>query len=253
MRRALLLLLLILPLTACGGSDVTSFDPLAQAADKTTNVAGAHFQMSGRVATHGQTLAFSGPGEIADHGKTLHMRMSMPASILGLSGGGSSQFEVVSSGGYFYLRGKVFDQLAHGKWVRLKDTDPNFELGQNDPSQMLQYLRATSNVEEKGKATVRGVETTHYKARIQVDKVADRLSAEAARALKQMSETLHAKEIPIDVWVDANGLVRRVKMNWHPSGAALIVSLDLFDFGDVNVVVPAISETTDLSAMLGGG
>jgi len=252
-RRALALLLMVLPLAACGGSQVTSLEPLAQAADKTTNVAGAHFQMTGRIATHGQTLAFSGPGEIADHGKTLHMRMSMPASILGLSDSGTSQFEVVSSGGYFYLRGKVFDQFAHGKWVRVKDTDPNFQLGQNDPSQMLQYLRATSNVEEKGKATVRGFETTHYAARIQVDKVADRLSPEAAHALKQMSETLHAKEIPLDVWVDANGLVRRMKMNWHPSGAALIVSLDLFDFGDVSVAVPAASETTDLSAMLGGG
>jgi hypothetical protein len=254
-RRALALLLLVLPLAACGGGDVTSLDPIAQAANKTTNAAGAHFQMTARIAAQGQRLEFGGPGEIGDHGRKLHMRLSMPASVLGMKGSsGNATFEAVSSGGYFYLRGGPFDQLAHGKWVRIKDTDPNFNLGQNDPSQMLQYLRATSNIDEQGKETVRGVSTTHYSARIQIDKVAGRVSADAARALRQMSKTLGTDEIPMDAWVDGDGLIRRIKMDWHPpNGGSFVVSLDLFDFGDVNVEVPAKSDTTDLSTMLGGG
>ena len=255
MRRALALLLLVLPLAACGGaSDVTSLDPVAQAADKTTNVAGAHFQMSGRITAPGEsTLAFSGPGEIADHGRILHMHMAVPQALLGLKGSGSSEFEVVASGDSFFLRGGIFDQFAHGKWVLVKDNDPNFNLGQSDPAHMLQYLRATSNVTEVGKDTVRGVSTTRYSARLQIDKVADRVSADAARALTQMTKTLGTKEIPMDVWVDADGLVRRVKLDWHPKDASFLMTLDLFDFGDVHVDVPSKSDAVDYSNLLGGG
>ena len=254
LRRAAALLLLILPLAACGGtSEVTSLDPVAQAADKTTNVAGAHFQMNARIGDKNDTIAFSGPGEIADHGKQLHMHLNLPASVLGAGGKGNAQFELVSSDNTYYLRGGPFERLAPGKWVKVKSNDPSFNLGQNDPSQMLRYLRATANVDEVGKDTVRGVETTHYSAQLQLDKVAGRVSPDAARALKQATKTLGTKEIPMDVWVDSDGLVRRVKMDWHPHAGSFVMSLDLFDFGDVNVSVPASSDTVDLSNMLGGG
>lgn len=254
MRRALALLLLALPLAACGGtSDVTSLDPVAQAAAKTTNVAGAHFQMSARIGDKTESIAFSGPGEIADHGKKIHIQVSLPASVLGTGDKGKAQFELVSSNDAYYLRGGPFEQLAPGKWVKVNSTDPSFNLGQNDPSQMLQYLRATGNVKKVGAETVRGVDTTRYAARLQLDKVADRVSPEAARALKQATKTLGTKEIPMDVWIGGDGLVRRVKMNWHPRGATFVMSLDLFDFGDVTIDAPKDSDTVDLSNMLGGG
>jgi hypothetical protein len=254
-RRALALLLLVLPLAACGGtSDVTSLDPIAQAASKTTNVAGAHFQMNGRITAPGEsTFAFSGPGEIADHGRVLHMKMAMPQALLGLKGNGNSEFEVVAAGDSYFLRGAVFDQFAHGKWILVKSNDSNFDLGQSDPARMLQYLRATSDVTDVGKDTVRGVSTTHYSARLQIDKVADRVSADAARALRQMTKTLGTKEIPMDVWVDADGLVRRVKLDWHPKDASFLMTLDLFDFGDVHIDVPSKSNAVDFSNLLGGG
>jgi hypothetical protein len=254
-RRALAVALLALPLAACGGSDVTSLDAVAQAADKTTDVAGAHFVMSARIAAEGETVEFSGPGEIGNHGRELHMRLSLPAEILGMSGGGSGDvtIEAVSAGKFFYLRGGPFDQLAGGKWVRIKDNDPSFNLGQNDPSKMLEYLRATSDVDEKGEETIRGAHTTHYEARLQLDRVADRVSPEAAQALEQVTKTLKTKEIPLDVWVDDDGLVRRLTMDWHPAGGVFSMSLDLFDFGDVDLDVPTASETIDLSKLMGGG
>ena len=256
MRRAVALLLLVLPLAACGGSDVTSLDPIAQAASKTRNTAGGHFEVNARLAVQGQNIAFGGPGEIADHGRKMHMQLTMPMAALGVSGtsSASATFEAVSAGGFFYLRGGPFERIAPGKWLRVKNTSKNFNLGQNDPAQMLEYLRATSNVEEQGSDTVRGVATTRYTAKIQIDKVAKRVSADAARALRQLSESLGAKEIPMDVWVGDDNLVRRIRMDWHPpNGGSFVVTMDLFDFGDVDVDVPSKSETTDLSTMLGGG
>jgi len=255
-RRALALLLLALPLAACGGSDVTSLDPIAQAASKTRTAGGAHFQMDARLAIQGQNVAFGGPGEIGGDGRSMRMHLTMPMAALGVTGGsnGSATFDVVASGESFYLRGGPFERIAPGKWVRVKNTNKNFSLGQNDPTQVLEYLRATSEVEEQGTDTVRGVSTTHYTARIQIDKIADRVTADTARALRQLSKTLGTNEIPMDVWVDDGGLVRRVKMDWSTNTTgSFVITMDIFDYGDVTIDVPAESETTDLSTMLGGG
>lgn len=254
LRRALALLLLVLPLVACGG-DATSLDPVAQAAEKTRDVAGARFVMTATITEGGETLRFSGPGEIADHGRTLHMRMSMPAAILGMKGlsGKDVTFDVVGRGKWFYFRGGPFSELAGGKWVRMRDDDPSFDIGQNDPSKMLQFLRATSKVEERGSERIRGVETTHYDARIQLDKVAERVSPDAERALRRAVEGGGIKELPIEVWIGDDGLVRRLTMDWHPRGSSIVTQIDLFDFGDVHIAVPDANDAVDLSKLLGGG
>jgi hypothetical protein len=255
MKRIVILLVGALLVAGCGGGDTLSLDPLAEAATKTRDVPGAHFVMSGRIEAGGEVVEFRGPGEVADHGRKMHMRMTMPAEILGMKGldDGDTTFDAVSAGEYFYFRGGPFTVLAPGKWVRVKDDQPGFELGQNDPAQMLEYLRATSEVEELGAATVRGVETTHYEARIQLDKVAERVSPEAAKALEQMTEGAGIKEIPVEVWVDDESLVRRLKMDWHPQGTSFTFDMEMFDFGDVEIDVPKPSEVVDMAKLLGGG
>ena len=254
MRRAVVLLLLALPLTACGG-DVTSIDPVAQAASKTKDIGGAHFVLSARVAAEGQTVEYAGPGEIADHGKKFRMRMTLPAAILGMKGlaGKSVTFEAIGADKTFYFRGGPFKQFAGKKWVAMGDDDATFDLGQNDPSTMLEYLRAVSDVEEKGTATVRGVPTTHYEARIQLDKVADKVSPGAARALKQAAARLGTDVLPIEAWVSDDGLVRKLSMNWHPQRGSFVLNVELFGFGDVDIAVPKASETVNFKQLLGGG
>jgi len=248
-----LLLLLVLVLAGCGG-DTTSLDPLAEAAAKTKDVPGAHFVMTGRIVEGDERIEFEGPGKVADHGRKLQMRMTMPAELLGMEGtSGKVTLDVVSEGRFFYFRGGPFNELAGGKWVRVKDDAPGFDLGQNDPSQMLEYLHATSEVEALGEDTVRGDATTHYEARIQLDRVAERVSPEAARSLRQLTEGSGIKEIPVEVWIDNDSLVRRLEMDWHPKGASLTFDMEMFDFGDVQIDVPEASEAVDLTKLLGGG
>jgi hypothetical protein len=254
MKRVLLLLFAAALLAGCGG-DTLSLDPLAEAATKTRDVPGAHFMMNGRIEAAGEVLEFRGPGEVADHGRKLHMRMTMPAEILGMKGtaGGDVTFDVVGAGRYLYFRGGPFSELAGGKWLRIRDDSPLVNLGQNDPSQMLEYLRATSEVEKVGEDTVRGVETTHYEAQIQLDRVAERASPEAAEALRRMTQGADIKEIPLEVWVDGDNLVRRLRMDWHPKGTSFTFDLEMFDFGDVDIDVPKPSGAVDMTKLLGGG
>jgi hypothetical protein len=220
MRRWLVLPLLVLPLAACGGTaNLASLDPLTSAAAKTTSVAGAHFTLDARMTALGQSVAVTGTGELADHGRKLHMRVNVPMA--------STPLEAVAAGGWFYVRGGPVDSVANGKWVRVKADDPSFDLGEVDPTKLLDELRSTSKITKVGTASVRGVSTTHYRAKIKAD----------------------SNRVPLDVWVDGQGLVRRLRVDWQSVHA----SVDLFDFGDVSVNVPADSDTVDLSNMLGGG
>ena len=219
MRRAFALLLAVLPLAACGGTaNLSSLDPLTRAANKTSSVAGAHFALDARITALGKPVAVSGTGEIADHGQKLHIRVTVPMA--------SAPIEAVAADGSLYVRGGPVDALANGKWVRVKADDRSFNLGEADPTKLLDYLRSTSSVQKAGAATIRGVATTHYVAHVKAA----------------------AKRVPLDVWVDGSGLVRRLRLHSQKVDA----SVDLFDFGDVTVVVPPSSDTVDLPN-LGGG
>jgi hypothetical protein len=248
-----LLVVVTLVLAGCGG-DTVSLDPIAQAATKTKDLPGAHFVMTGRIVAGGEGIESRFSGTIADHGRRLQMRMTMPSELLGMKGVDSRDvtFEAIGDGRFFYFRGGPYSELAGGKWVRVRDDARGINLGKHDPSQMLEYLRATSEVEEIGEETIRGVATKHYEARIQLDRFAERVSPEVARAFRQVTQGAR-KEIPLEVWIDDDGLVRRLTMDWNAIGSSYAFEMELFDFGDVDIDVPDASETVDLTKLLGGG
>jgi hypothetical protein len=247
MRRVLLLLTLVPLVAGCGATD--KIDPVAEAAAKTREVSSARFVIVMKVRDPKEgNLTIRGPGEIDDNGRLMHMKMTMPASQLDL-GRGSVTFEMFTSGRDYYFRGRPFAPLLRpGKeWIRIRDDQPIPELGQNDPGAMLDYLKATSEVKEVGKRRVRGVETTLYHARIQLSKVAELASPEAKRQVEQITRRpgfSGIKEIPLDVWVDKEGLVRRMTMDWHPEGGSLVLDMELFDFGrDMGLQIPPAAKT----------
>jgi hypothetical protein len=225
-RRALALLLLALPLVACSGTRaVTSLDPLARAADRTTSAPGAHFAITGHVVTAGRRVSFAGSGELGDHGRTVHLRLSAPMA------GKVAGVEVVESEGSIYLRGGPVAQLAGGKWLRVKGDPSGLDLAREDPSRLLQDLERTSKITRIGTDSVRGEPTTHFRARIQRQGL---------------------RNTPIDVWIGGDGLVRRIALDVKRPEGALAASVELFDFGNVSITVPDDADTMDLG-QLGGG
>ena len=146
-------------------------------------------------------------------------------------------------------------------------------LGQSDPKQFLAYLEAVSNdVQSVGTGTVRGVETTHYRASLNLAKAADR--ADIPPELRDAVQKLLAGSgggsgtIPADVWIDSEGRVRRTTLTLDVaslgglgggSGAAgalptVTVSVDLYDFGvPVKVETPPAGEVAQLPALGGVG
>ena len=102
-----------------------------------------------------------------------------------------------------------------------------------------------------------GVETTLYHADLNLDQIANALPAadqQAARAALAGAGTL-----PIDVWIDAAHLVRRMQMTFDAtlsSGQSLHFGMtaDISDYGpQPRPALPPAADVQDISALTSAG
>jgi hypothetical protein len=122
------------------------------------------------------------------------------------------------------------------------------------------YLRAVSSgITNDGGASVRGVQTTHYHAIINLDRyprlVAPSRRRAVAASVKNLEATLGSHSMPLDVWIDRQHLVRRLALDFGEcvSGArfSFAMSADLYDYGpQPRPKMPSASQTYDLTPLL---
>ena len=133
------------------------------------------------------------------------------------------------------------------------------------PTKILAYLEKVSNgVKEVGTETVRGVETTHYTAEVDLGKAVD--GADVPHALRDEVGKVAGDigTVPVDIYIDGDGLLRREKLEMNfgsffsgvggasgaaGSGSTVTMQLDLYDFGSpVNVEAPPADQVTTFGA-----
>ena len=273
MRRVLVALQVValaVGLTACGG-DALALDPVASAATKTVESGSSRVEFAIAMKAAGQSMDMTGSGlfDYRERRGAVTYRMQLPGV-----GNASMEMRMIDTKLYLRLPQAVAGPaLPNGKqWFGL-DLDKSLRragLGsldftqQQDPAQTLQYLRAASSgVKENGSATVRGVETTRYVGRLDFRKALDagleRLpAAERERARQGMQRMLGrpgSKGVPFEVFVDDDGLLRRLTldMSMEAMGQPLStkLSMDYFDFGvDVDVQAPPARDVTDATRLL---
>jgi hypothetical protein len=240
--------------SGCGSSGVT-LDPVAQAAEATSHAGGAHIALSARIALSGSPAPFTLSGEgffnYRSQEGTLTLDMSgLPAvGAAGLSGGLHMQ-EVFKSS-TIYVGSPLFDGKLPGgaHWIKLSlarvGQSLGFNLqqlagGQSNPAQFLQYLKASEGgVQTLGHELVRGVPTTHYKGTVDLRKAADLVPsgdrAQLRSALGKVIARTGLSSIPMEAWVDAHGLVRRLtlalSLPLDGQSVQAQITIDLFGFG----------------------
>ena len=141
------------------------------------------------------------------------------------------------------------DALPGGKrWLRLDaqsvadaaslDFGLLLQGSQADPMQSLLWPEALGpEMTEIGEEEVRGVATTHYRAVVDLRRLRDQApsgeEAEWGAYVDTLRERLGAEAIPVEVWVDGDGLVRRLrhKLAFTAEGTSTAVTTELFDFG----------------------
>jgi hypothetical protein len=274
--------------SGCGAS--ATLDPVARAAEVSSQQQGAKFtltmQMSSSVLPGG-ALAITANGSVdeREHSAEMTMDLSHIPGISALPGGAGAVQMIIRFPTIYMDMPFLAGKLPEGKtWMKLDvtkaaqaagiDVSQLSSLNQTDPTQFLDYLRASSgDVQTMGSETLDGVPTTHYHATLQLSHILDRLSssqqAAAKTALEKLGET---GAIPMDVWVDTQGRVRRLQMSigaGAPAGTAGAaggvnvggtITMDFTSYGPVPpIVAPPSSAVYDMTGAalnglkLGGG
>jgi hypothetical protein len=268
--------------SGCGAS--ATLDPLARAAEVTSQQSGARISLSMKFSapglSSGNSIAMSAKGYFDERKRSGVMTMDLSGipGISALAGAGSS-IKMIFLYPVIYMNMPLLaGKMPAGKtWMKLDiskaaaaagiDTSQLGSLEQNDPTKFLDYLRASSGaVANLGSQSINGVPTTHYSATLQMSRILDRLPGDQQAAAKAALEKLgSAGSIPVEVWVDAQGRVRRMQMSLSgfagssassPTTAGIggSITIDFTSYGPVpEVVAPPASEVFDMSAMLKNG
>jgi hypothetical protein len=109
-----------------------------------------------------------------------------------------------------------------------------------------------------GSEEVRGVPTTHYRATVRLSDALAEVPAAHRRQVEAAFEQLGDAEVPVDVWVDGDGLPRRIRMDMGAELGPMVggkgpatMTLDLFGYGEpVEIHVPPADQVTPASEVL---
>ena len=240
-------------LAACGGGGGSSssqgagMTPVAyvkQAAQKSAQASSEHVDLNATATVQGNPVTLTGSGDFDNAKKS--GQMTVHANLQGID----MQIDEVLDGTTLYLRSPLVSAaLPAGKsWLKIdlekagkaQGVDLSQLMGQ-DPSQAFAQLQASGRVAKVGDETIDGVDTTHYRGRLDLSKLS------AAAKIKGLA---NAKYGPYDVWIGKDdGYVHRVKSSYSLGQQAFGLTMNFSDFGkDVSVNVPAASETADATS-----
>lgn len=262
-RRPLLLLLPVLALlaAACGSGGALALDPVAAAATKTQEAKTYAVDFTASMTVQGLDVSFGGKGAVDADANAASLTMDL--SGLPLPQSARATAEIVYARGVMYLRmpllakglpgAKPWLKLDLGKVAASRGVDLG-ALGGADPAQALAQLRAAGDVEKVGTETVQGEETTRYHAVVDPAHAAGLTASQRAALQRALRGT--GGSVPVDVWIDRDGHIRRETMTFDYGkalgGARMTMTMNLSRFGEpVSVVVPAADQTVDLVSLLG--
>jgi hypothetical protein len=255
---------LVLAISGCGSTSAT-LDPVAQAAEVTSQAGGAHIALTAHLSAAGL------PAPLTINGQGFFNYRSQEGTIgLDMAGlptvAGALHMEEIFKSAALYIGSPLFAGKLPGgaHWMKLDIARFGQALGldlqsltggQSNPAQFLEYLKASGGtVTSVGHELVRGVPTTHYRGTIDLSKVADMLPggnrAQLHAALAKVIAQIGASSLPVDVWVDSARLVRRMEIVISASAGGqslrMQMSVELFGFGPTPpVTAPAQGDVYD--------
>ena len=139
----------------------------------------------------------------------------------------------------------------------------------DSPTDLLEALaQMDATVTELGPETVRGVETTRYQAVVDLETAAANLPPEQQAELAAEMPGGLSGELPVDVWIDNDGLLRRLVIELDEENMASLgagateagsatVEFELYDVGEpMSIEAPPVDQVItadELGFNLDGG
>lgn len=274
-RRLLIVPALALVLAACGGGDgdggttIEAVDLIRSSPQALEEAGTARLAMT--VVADGQEIEAEGQFDFAN--QTGAMTMALPAPV-------SSSVDIVFDGTTYFMSTEAFDGglAVDADWVFIDveamseqmgiDLDALEQAGAaNNPTSALGGLEgvAEDGIEELGTEEVRGVETRHYAAEIDMQAVLEQAQAQLddlsddlpegfldEEAAEQFEQVYGDEPVPVEIWIDDDGLTRRMTMELAVDGEEGSMTMEMYDYGEpVDIEIPDESDAIDLFELLG--
>lgn len=269
-------MLAAIPLLSGCSADSLSPESIAKASEATVATGGMKIaiEQSFTVADAGR-LTMRGDGVLDVGGRTsqLTLKLSDAPDLPASMHGDDFTTEIVTDRFVVYIRSPQLQGLSGAKkWLKFDLAELGKEAGIDfsaltqsgqDPTQALHQLKAASgDIEKVGEEDVRGVSTTRYRATIDLRRypelvpAADRAAARAST--EQIIKLGGVSTVPVDVWIDSDDIVRRVKQDLKvPIEGGLTImrqQFEFYDFGaEVDVELPAEDEVVDVTELAAEG
>lgn len=242
------------------GGDGDSPGPLnaiAKAAERTQDESGGRAVMRAVVSspTRPAPLTMTGQAVFDAEGRS-RMVLTVPQP----EGGDPMKMDVVADGTVMYMRSSQFGSLpGGGEWMALDlsfgELDAPLPANVDAKGELALLEAVTGKVQRLGKEDVRGVPTTHYRGTVGVSENAEQLREKGADDLASHIEE-EGSPLQVEAWVDADGLVRRMRLvnsqlpEKGKGSTTIDMRIDFFDFGiDPEIDVPESSEVFDATAL----
>ncbi len=212
--------------------------------------------------TQGMSVSFTETGVFDFAHSRGMLRMNGPAGL-------ASEELFVPPRIYVQLPRGTHGLLPHGRsWVAVGSAatgGPAAALlgpfGGTDPGDLLASLTAVSStVRNLGAATVRGVPVTHLRLAVDPARAAARVPRGRRASFRAFAASLGAATIPVDVWIDQQNRVRRLRWSPHlpagpgaPASTRFTQTADFYGFGvPVRVSAPPPRQVISLSHLSTG-
>jgi hypothetical protein len=252
---------------------------LRAAPDAVADAGTAAFEMVVAMSAQGESFDLTATGAYDPGNGRMSMEMDMggmvedlaAASGAQLPDGFSDPMQMVVDGTTVYMRAPMLSLIGGGDgWISFTPEDVGltsdalgFGAGTYDPSSYLESLRGvTGDPEEVGTEVVRGVETTHYSVSMDPAAALADVPEEQRDLLEAQLGQLGDGTISVDVWVDADGLPRRLVMDLSEmfssmgmgAEASTVMTVEYFDYGaPVDIQVPSPDEVQSFTEGMGLG
>ena len=248
----------VLVMAGCGGGGGRSSatpDDIARAASKTANTG----SLEADFAVSAQGLSGSGSGVFNSKQRTGQLKMKLNAS------GRQIPVDSFVDGDVLYLRSPAFAQATtqNKQWIKINLATLGSSQGQHRPEREIldasptpaNALALPAGLLDRGQGrleSVGGVDTTHYSVSANLDRAAKQASGSTRDALQGVISQSGVKTLPLDVWVDENGYIRKVSYDEHAGRRqAAKVTMELHDFGaPVAITAPPSNSVVDLTKMV---
>ena len=238
----------------------------AATADAGTARAAYTMRMTGLAGASAVTARGTGAVDFASRSTELNMHMTIPQA------GMTVDMSERLVGTTIYMRSPLLAGATGKPWIKLDlqafgkaqglDMSAAMSSGGSDPTQMLAFLNgASDSIDRVGTERVRGTQTTHYHVVVNLLKIADTVPAAKRAAVRRTFQRevdlMGTHTMPIDVWIDSEGLVRREHLEIAMSPATVTtpigmeMTIEFFDFGaPVHVVAPPARQVADFADLV---